>query len=329
MAREIREQPAAVERTIAHVRGRADVLAAEMRRREVRIVVLVARGTSDHAALYARYLLEARCGLLAALAAPSLYTVYRAPVDLRAALVLGVSQSGQVPEIVDSLEYARTRGALTAALTNDEGSPLAAAADHALVTRAGVEQSVAATKTFTTQLAAIAQLAASLGSPGLDGLGALGAAMSEAAEHGAAVGEAAERIRQHDAAACVARGFSYCIALEAALKLKEAAGVWAEGFSSADLRHGPAAAVGRLPAIVLHAGGPLAEDVAALEERLASSGSPVVSIGHGRELDVPQVSEELAPIVLAIPAQMLAERLARLRGLDPDAPPGLTKVTRT
>src|SRR5690242_18161127 len=167
MRDEIGQQPEAVERTLEALREPARELAGAIERRGVSSVVLVARGTSDHAALYARYLLEARCGLLSALAAPSLYTAYRAPVDLSKALVVGVSQSGQVPEIVDSLEYARARGALTAALTNDASSPMAEAADHVLATSAGPELAVVATKTFTTQLAAIALLAAELGADGV------------------------------------------------------------------------------------------------------------------------------------------------------------------
>src|SRR5215470_4775866 len=134
MRREIEEQPEAVERTLQAVREPVSELVRAIEARGVSSVVLVARGTSDHAALYARYLLEARCGLLSALAAPSLYTAYRAPVDLSRALVVGVSQSGEVPEIVESLRYARARGALTAGLTNDGSSALAEAADHVLAT---------------------------------------------------------------------------------------------------------------------------------------------------------------------------------------------------
>ena len=330
MAQEIAEQPAAIARTLASVREPARALAAAVEARGARSVVLVARGSSDHAALYARYLLEARCGLLAALAAPSLYTVYRAPVDLRGALVLAISQSGQVPEIVESLRYARERGGLTAAVTNDPASPLAEAADHVLVTQAGREQSVAATKTFTTQLTALAALVAQLGAPGVQAaLEALPDALAATVEQRPQAEAAAARIADAPAAACVARGFAYCIALEAALKLKEAAGLWAEGFSSADLRHGPTTAARGLPAVVFHAGGPLEQDVAELEQRLAEAGSTVVSIGHGRELHAPELAEEVAPIALAIPAQLLAEALARARGRNPDAPPGLSKVTRT
>ena len=331
MRREIAEQPAAVAATLAAVAEPAAALAAAVRERGLDRVVLVARGTSDHVAIYARYLLEARCALSASLAAPSLYTTYRPPVDLSRALVLGVSQSGETPEIVAALEFAAGRGALTAALTNDAGSPLAASVAHALVTAAGEERSVAATKTFTTALAVIALLRA---------LGAadLGAALPELASSltaavelpDALVESSARKLLDAEAAVCIARGYAYATALEAALKLKEVTGLWAEGFSAADLRHGPRAAALGLPALVLHAGGPLAADVDGLERELAAAGSPIVSIGPGRALPAAEgLCEELAPIALIVPAQLVAERLAVLRGRDPDRPPGLTKVTRT
>jgi len=332
MRREIAEQPAVVEATLAEIAEPAAALAAAVAEHGIDRVVLVARGTSDHVAIYARYLLEARCALSASLAAPSLYTTYRPPVDLARALVLGVSQSGQTPEIVAALEFAAGRGALIAALTNDAGSPLALAVEHALVTAAGEERSVAATKTFTTALAAIAELARALGAIDLaGGLRSLPAALEAAAAlPDRLVQSAAEALLRAEAAVCVSRGYAYATALEAALKLKEVAGLWAEGFSAADLRHGPRAAALGLPALVFHAGGPLAGDVDGLERELADAGSPVVSIGPGRALPAAEgLCEELAPIALIVPAQLVAERLAVLRGRDPDRPPGLTKVTRT
>ena len=332
MRREIAEQPAAVEATLAEVAGPAAALAAAVAARGLDRVVLVARGTSDHVAIYARYLLEARCALSASLAAPSLYTTYRPPVDLSRALVLGVSQSGQTPEIVAALEFAAGRGALIAALTNEAGSPLALAVEHALVTAAGEERSVAATKTFTTALSAIGELARALGASDLaDGLRSLPVALEAAAAlPDELVRSAAEALLRAEAAVCVSRGYAYATALEAALKLKEVTGLWAEGFSAADLRHGPRAAALGLPALVFHAGGPLAGDVDALERELADAGSRVVSIGPGRSLPAADgLCEELAPIALIVPAQLVAERLALLRGRDPDKPPGLTKVTRT
>jgi glutamine---fructose-6-phosphate transaminase (isomerizing) len=333
MRAEIAEQPVAVARTLEALAGPAEALAAAMRTRSVDRIVLIARGSSDHAAVYGRYLLEGRCGIVTALAAPSLYTTYRAPVDLRGALAIGVSQSGETPEIVSALEYAASRGALTAGVTNAAASSLVGAVEHPLVTRAGDERSVAATKTFTAQLAAFAALAAALGADDLRaGLAEIADRMAETIElsEGAA-GEAAATLVEDAAAICVARGFSYSVALEAALKLKETSAIWAEGFSSADLRHGPTAAVtSATPALVLHAGGPLEQDIVELEDELRARGAPVVSIGPARALPTADVPcEELAPFTLVIPAQLLAERLARLRGRDPDRPAGLRKVTET
>jgi glucosamine--fructose-6-phosphate aminotransferase (isomerizing) len=333
MRLEIAEQPEAVAGTLRALVEPAAALADAVRRHEVDRVVLIARGSSDHAAIYGRYLLEGRCGIVTALAAPSLYTTYRAPVDLRGALVIGVSQSGETPEIVSALAYAGSRGALTAAVTNEDGSSIARGVDHPLLTRAGIEQAVAATKTYTAQLAAFAALAAALGAQALcDGLGALPGLMADTlARSEAAAGEAALSLARDDAAVCVARGFSYAVALEAALKLKETCGIWAEGFSSADLRHGPTAAVTRAtPALVFHAGGVLESDVEQLEGELRARGAPLVSIGPGRVVPTAEPPcEELAPFTLVLPAQLIAERLARLRGRDPDRPSGLRKVTET
>lgn len=333
MRREIDEQPDAVAATLDAVAPVVARLAAAVRERPIGTVLLLARGTSDHAAVYARYLLEARCGLVAGLAAPSIWTAYRPPLDLSRTLVLAVSQSGRTPEIVSALEHARGCGALTATLTNAADSPLAGAGEHALVTQAGVERSVAATKTFTTALAAVAAVAGALGAEECRpaALAALPDAMRRTLDATAPrVEDAAQRLREARAAVCVARGLALCVALEAALKLKETTGVWAEGYSAADLRHGPTAAARGLPALVLHAGGPLAADVAALAAELAAAGSDVVGVGVGHDLPVADgVSEDLAPLLLALPPQLLAERLAHLRGLDPDRPPGLRKVTLT
>ncbi len=260
MRREIAEQPAAVAATLAEVAAPAAALAAAVRERGLDRVVLVARGTSDHVAIYARYLLEARCALSASLAAPSLYTTYRPPVDLSRALVLGVSQSGQTPEIVAALEFAAERGALTAALTNDAGSPLAGAGAHALVTAAGEERSVAATKTFTTALAVIAELARALGAsrPRRRRSQALPAAL----ERGGGAAGRARRARPRARCSTPRRRSASRAATPTRRRSRRrsssrrSTGLWAEGFSAADLRHGPRAAALGLPALVFHCGRP-------------------------------------------------------------------------
>ncbi len=313
--------------------SRRGALADAVRGHDVDRVVLIARGSSDHAAIYGRYLLEGRCGIVTALAAPSLYTTYARPSTCAGRSRSASRSRARRPRSCRPSRMPASRGALTAAVTNEDGSSIARGVDHPLLTRAGTEQSVAATKTYTAQLAAFAALAAALGARALcDGLGALPGLMSDTlAGSEAAAGEAALSLARDDAAVCVARGFSYAVALEAALKLKETCGIWAEGFSSADLRHGPTAAVTRAtPALVFHAGGALESDVEQLEGELRARGAPLISIGPGRVVPTAEPPcEELAPFTLVLPAQLIAERLARLRGRDPDRPSGLQKVTET
>ena len=274
MRREIGEQPAAVAATLAQVAAPAAALALAVRDRALDRVVLVARGTSDHVAIYARYLLEARCALSASLAAPSLYTTYRPPVDLSRALVLGVSQSGQTPEIVAALEFAAERGALTAALTNEAGSPLADAAEHALVTAAGRGACRSLPRRRSRR-----RWPRSPSWPGrsvrvTSRPGSL-RCRTRSKRRWRCPPTSSSRplasLLDAEAAVCISRGYAYATALEAALKLKEVAGLWAEGFSAADLRHGPRAAALGLPALVFHAGGPLAGDVDGLERELAAA----------------------------------------------------------
>lgn len=326
MAREIEQQPDAVERTVAALEAASARLADAVGAAGITRVLLIARGTSDNACVYARYLLEARCGLVCSLAAPSLYTRYHAAVDLRGTLAIAVSQSGETPEIVDALEYAREHGALTAAVTNGEGSSLATAAEHPLITRAGEERSVAATKTFTTQLAAFASLAGALGAPGLPAeLARIPGQMRDVLADDEAIEALAVALAGSPDALCVARGFSLAVAFEAALKLKETAGIWAEGYSSADLLHGPRAAVRPgMPALVLRSSGAVDDELGELERLLEAAEAQVLRV---RAPD--DVCEELAPLLLVLPAQRAAERAARQLGRDPDRPRGLTKVTPT
>ena len=326
MAREIAEQPLAVERTLRESREAVVELSQAMTARGISRVLLIARGTSDNACIYARYLLEARCGLACSLAAPSLYTRYAAPVDLRGTLAIAVSQSGETPEIVDALEYTAAHGAMAAAITNVETSSLARAAEFALITRAGVEQSVAATKTFITQLALFALLASELGASAVGAaLDSLPTALASMLANDDEVDEIAEVLSRSPDALCVGRGFSFAIALEAALKLKETTGIWAEGYSSADLLHGPRAAVRPgMPTLLFRSDGAVSADLDSLSSVLSDADVDTFTLQapHG-------LLEELAPLVLILPAQRIAERTARLLGRDPDRPRGLTKVTAT
>lgn len=346
MRAEIAEQPEALRRTFEALLPQAGEL--EALGRATRQVLFIARGSSDNAAVYGQYLCSARAGRLASLASPSLATVYRADLDLRGVLAVAVSQSGATEEIVTTLEWARRCGARTVAVTNVAGSPLTESADVPLITQAGQELAVPATKTYTTQLAAMAVLAHGLRRPGTGSEGSgvaveelLGVPEAVAAMLGVAdaAGELAGRLVDVDALVVSGRGFAYSTALELALKLKETCYLTAVGLSYADLLHGPIAVVDRrTPVLLVAAGnGPMLPEMTALARRIAGTGADVHGIGGDPEfaaacrstLPGTSLPEHLAPFALAVPGQLLAEALARARGLDPDAPRGLDKVTQT
>lgn len=337
MASEIAEQPAAARRTIEHladVRPRLRTL-AEGRRR----VLLVARGSSDNAAIYGRYLLEVHAGIPGALAAPSVATHYRARLDLGDAVVVSVSQSGATAEIVETQEWARACGAATVAVTNVAGSPLAEAADVELVTQAGPEVAVPATKTYLTQLVALAVLADALGTgPSLAGdLARVPDVVAGLLE--ADVSAAAEALAAADRVVVSGRGLLLGTALETALKMEETCLRPVRGYSYADLRHGPISVVseGLLAVLVASASGPLAEPMADLVRDLQERGARVLGIGGtpgfaglcDLHLAGPDLPESVEPLASIVPSQMMIEQMSRRLGLNPDNPRGLNKVTQT
>jgi len=341
MRHEIHEQPAVIERLLSSQRPAATDLVQHLARRQISQVVIAARGTSDNAGRYAQYLLGGMNGLVVALATPSLFTLYRRPPRLAKALVLGISQSGRSPDIIAVLAEARRQGALTAVMTNETGSELAAQADVVLDLCAGEERAVAATKTYTAELAAIALLSAILSDERemAEALGRLPQAVSEALQLEEASAEAAAQLRETRAAVVIGRGFNYSTAFELALKIKELTYTSTEAYSSADFRHGPLALVQPgFPVIGIAATGPLLPDMLALleavKERQADitwiSDDPQPASVHGRALVVPRhVPEWLTPIPLIVPGQLLAFHLALARGYDVDAPRSITKITET
>ena len=340
MRTEIGQQPAALRATLDALLPRsaeAGQLAAGCRQ-----VLFIARGTSDNAAVYGSYLLQARAGMLATLGSPSIATEYRSRLDLSGVLAVALSQSGQTEEIVETLAWARDCGAVTLAITNGASSALAGVADLALVTQAGPEHAVPATKTFTTQLAALAVLAIGLGAD-LDP-GQLRSVPDEI-ERMLATGldEILDPIVTELAAAAgvvvSGRGLAYAAALELALKLKEACYLHAMGLSWADLLHGPIAVVdAQTPAILLAAGsGPALPGTIELARRVVAAGARAYAIGGGAGLAAASsravpglpLPEWLAPFGLIVPGQLLTEALSRRLGIDPDSPRGLSKVTQT
>ena len=339
LAREIASQPTVIEellaREIPHV---AEIVA---RLPPFSYLVIAARGSSDHAATYAVYAWAALAGWPVALAAPSLYTLYGTPPRLDGALVVGISQSGQSPDIVAVVSEAQRQGRPTLAITNDRNSPLGNAADEVVELGVGVEQSVAATKTYVAQLAVIAIFAATWNSSPerLDDLRAVPAAL-DATLH--ATGDIAARIQRYRDVAgftVIGRGFNYATAFELALKLKELTSIQAIAYSSADFRHGPVATISKgSPVILVMPGGAAYADMyeLALDLRQREADLLVISdVPEGLALATAPLplaaatSEWLTPLTTILPGQRLALQLTLARGLNPDAPRGLQKVTRT
>jgi glucosamine--fructose-6-phosphate aminotransferase (isomerizing) len=298
-------------------------------------VVIVARGSSDYAAIFGRYLLEAATGRPVALAAASLQTLYGVKPRLDGWLAAGISQSGRTPEITTVLERYRRAGARTVAITNDPESPLASVASASIGLGAGEEAAVPATKTFTAQLAAVALLAEALGPAPWDDRDwlRLPEVVDELLADPGPAERAAEELGDAGELVAVGRGYLMCVALEAALKLREATGMRAEGWSAADFRHGPVTvARAHLPLLAISASGPASADVEELAVELEAAGTPVLRLADRPDAALPYppgLAEPLCALPAAVRAQQLALEVARRRGLDPDEPPGLRKVTPT
>jgi glucosamine--fructose-6-phosphate aminotransferase (isomerizing) len=334
MAQEMADQPA----RLAHLIERFDEVAELVRAvapQPLHGITMVARGSSDHAAVYGRYLLEAATGRPVSLAAPSLHTLYGIDTDYSGQLVIAVSQSGTTPEIVSTLRALQEAGGRGLAITNGPGSALAQAADEVLDLEMGDERAVPATKTVTGQLAACAVVARALGpAPFFRAeLAAVPDAVQAVLDDPDPVARAAHALADATQLIVVARGYLFAAALETALKVKETCALLADGYSAADLRHGPIAAVTRdLPVVALFAPGPALSDIKSLVEDLRERSAGVITVGSGDGADVPfpkEVPEPLAPIVAVVRGQQLARQLALTLGYDPDCPEGLTKVTLT
>ena len=340
MLEEIAEQPEALERTIAAERSKIEKLGKFLKNSDIDLIVLVARGSSDNAALFGRYLLEITTGIPVSLSAPSVHTLYKSKLKLQRALVIGVSQSGEGEDINLVLENARQCGAHTVGITNEPASSMAALVDEILVMRGGRERSVAATKTFTGQMMLFYMLAAEL-SEGQRKLGfeAIPDFAAQALEQQQAILELVQRYVFMENCVVVGRGLAYANAYELALKLMETCYVVAERFSSADFLHGPLAMVERhFPVILFAPPGVMLPGVKDLIGRLQELHADTLAITADleaaslcrRSVIMPrEIDEFLAPIPYIIPGQLFAALLAEAKGLDPDAPRSLSKVTRT
>ncbi len=338
---EIREQPEALGRLLREGRATAEAIGAHIKAFAPRFVVIAARGSSDNAARYAQYLFGAYNHLTVCLATPSLYTFYDAAPSLAGALVVGVSQSGQSPDIVAVVESGRRQGALTVAITNRPGSPLAHAAEHTLPLLAGEERAVAATKTYTAQLCALAMLSVALRGEeaGWAELGRVPSLVEHAIELSVGMETRVARYRYADHFVVVGRGFNYATAFEVALKMTETSYLMVEPYSQADLLHGPMAMIDRgFPALLIAPSGRVLSDLAEVAVRLEGRAAELVAISDDpgilararTQLPLPTGAPEwVSPMVAVVPGQLFAVALAHTRGLDPDQPRGLSKVTET
>jgi glucosamine--fructose-6-phosphate aminotransferase (isomerizing) len=340
MLEEIQQQPAALERLIKGTSRRILRFADSIKKRRTRLIVLVARGSSDNAALFARYLLEISTGIPVSLAAPAVHTLYRTKLDLRDTLVIGISQSGEGLDINMVLENSRRGGATTLAITNEAGSAMTKVADETILIRAGRERSVAATKTYTGQLMIFHLLASALNGDRrfaqVERLPELAAASLRLRPE---VAEIVERYVFMDHCVVVGRGLNYANAYEFAIKLMETCYVVAERFSPADFLHGPIALVERrFPAFLFAPPGRTLAGMKQLLNKLVKLGAETVVISseksmleHAtRKLKIPErIGEMLSPIPYIIPAQLFAALLADAKGLSPDRPRSLAKVTKT
>ncbi len=339
--REIHEQPLILRSLIEKETDTIKNLAKVIQDQDITHVVIAARGTSDNVGRYAKYLLGAANGLSVGLATPSLFTIYEQVPNFKNALVLGISQSGQSPDIVAVLAEAQKQGALTVAITNDIESPLAEKAAYTVNMNAGSEKSVAATKTYTSSLLAIAMLSAALSKSderGEEILELPSAAVQTLKLDQAAI-DAATRWRFSDRCVVIGRGFNYATAYELALKLKELTYIISEPYSPADLLHGPFAIVERdFPALVIAPKGPMLPNIRDLLKELNQAHADTLIISDDEEtlalgdarLHLPaSVPEWLSPITAIMAGQLFALRLTEIKKLNIDQPRGLMKVTKT
>ena len=338
MIQEITEQPVVLERTIQAERTKLKKLGGFLRGRDIDLIVLVARGSSDNAALFGRYLLEITTGIPVSLSAPSVFTLYKAKLNLKRAVVIGVSQSGEGADINQVLENAKASGAFTIGITNEADSAMAKIADETLLIHAGREKSVAATKTYTGQMLHFYMLAAVLADEKLE-YEKIPHYSAQVLQLRSEVQELVERYVFMENCVVVGRGLNYGNSYELALKLMETCYVVAERFSSADFFHGPLAIVERRFPVILFApkGVTVSSNIDLLKrlqelnaDSLAITNDAEISKLSSRRLKLPpEIDEFLSPIPFIIPAQLFAALLAKAKGLDADAPRSLSKVTKT
>jgi glucosamine--fructose-6-phosphate aminotransferase (isomerizing) len=338
---ELREQPAALRRLLDRQRGYAEQIGDLFRSSDVQYILIASRGSSSNAARYAQYLLGRAHRVPVAFATPSLFTLYGQPPRLDGALVIGISQSGKSPDVVEVVAEARRQGRPTVALTNSPASPLGMAADAVLKLEAGNEQAVAATKTYVNSLGAVALLFATTtgDAQALAQLERLPGQLAAQLDRSWSDLASLDGFGGIDGGTVVSRGINFCTSSEIALKIRELSGLLFESYSAADLMHGPVAAIAPgWPVIAVAPSGPAFDAMADAVDAVGRRGARTIVISDDAALLargevglplLPGVAEWLSPLVAVVPGQLAALRLAQLRGMDLDHPLGLSKVTLT
>ena len=339
---EIHEQADVLENLLASQAAQIEAIARAILKASPQFVFLAARGTSDNAGRYANYVWGSMNRLPVALATPSLFSLYQKPPSLKGALVVGISQSGQSPDIVSVLEEGQRQGSPTLAITNDPESPLAQTADWVIDIQAGVEEAVAATKTYTAELMAIAMLSASmLDEPDVQrSLRQVPGWVHQVLSQGEQITRLAERYRYMERCVVLGRGYNYATAFEWSLKLKELTYVIAEPYSSADFQHGPIAIIETgFPVMVVNPSGKIYDNFMPLlcQLRKDHNAELVIISDQAEALALAQtpmplpsdIPEWLTPLVAIVPAQLFTHALTRVKGWDTEAPRSIRKITET
>lgn len=341
MWEEIMEQPLVLKKTIETNSRVIDELIQELKTREISTVIIAARGTSDHAAVYAKYAIETLVGIPVSLAAPSVFTMYNKRINMKNCFVIGISQSGKAADAIEVVKSAAEQGAVTMSVTNFVDSPLAEASKFHLFCDTGVEKSVAATKTFTSTVYLLINFIAKWAQNAelLEELKSVPDIMNRLFQKTDCLDEVVTRYRFMKECFVLARGINYSIALEAALKIQETTYIRAKAFAVSDFQHGPFAMLERdMPVIIYAPEGPSFKDITEIVNKVKDSGADILVISNNRELramgdssiEIPEnLSDYVSPLINVAVAQMFAGKLSVLKGLNPDSPRGLNKVTIT
>jgi len=341
MWNEIWEQPLVLERCYEKNIVIIAKIVEAIINQQINQVVIAARGTSDHAAVYGKYVIELMTGIPVALAASSIFTIYQKSLNFKNSLVIGISQSGKAADVLEVIRNANKNGAITVGITNYQDSPIAVESKFHLNCEAGIEKSVAATKTFTTQIFLLSQLAAKwTNDKDLEKeLSRVPEGISHTLEVSRVIEDSVERYRFMNECFVLARGINYAISLESALKIQETTYVRAKAFATSDFQHGPIAMIERdIPVIIFAPDGPSLNDVNEMIDKLKQSQIETIIISNNRKIldkgtcafNIPETNNDIiSPFFNVVVAQMFACQLALTKGLDPDSPRGLNKVTIT